>query len=83
MYKLIPILKTNKLKITAGTKKTKPTLIDVQIHWKVYFEKSIGKYFQGFFPENNIYLCQLAKNAEANGNNINQFINFVRPDPLQ
>ena len=80
MYKLIPILKTNKLKITAGTKKTKPTLIDVQIHWKVYFEKSIGKYFQGFFPENNIYLCQLTKNAEAKGNSINKFINFDRPD---
>ena len=48
--------------------------MDVQIHWKVYFEKSIAKYFQGFFPENNIYLCQFAKKAEDNGNNISQFI---------
>ncbi len=67
----------------AGTKNNRPTLIDVQIHWKVYFEKSIAKYFQGFFPENNIYLCQFAKKAEDNGNNISQFINFVRPEPLQ
>ena len=81
MKKLSPILKTKNQKTAAGTKKTKLTLIDVQIHWKVYFEKSIGKYFQGFFPENNIYLCQFTRNAAVKGNNINQFINFVRPDP--